>query len=53
VSIHQEAWLRQEASVSGALRVDNKESASISQLAEVWRDALFGATAVREQRSER
>jgi hypothetical protein len=28
--------------------VDNKESASISQLAAAWRDALFGAAAVRE-----
>lgn len=49
VSIHQEAGLRREAGNSAALRVDNKESASISQLAGAWRDALFGAAAVREQ----
>jgi hypothetical protein len=49
VSIHQEAGLRREAGHSAALRVDNKESASISQLAGAWRDALFGAAAVREQ----
>lgn len=41
VSIHQEAGPRREAGNSAALRVDNKESASISQLAGAWRDALL------------